>query len=68
MALIWVKATELGFDGMQRRRVGVKFQTEEKKFSAKWMKKINAPRDEDEDVAEDKPTAKAGRASDKSPI
>ncbi len=75
MALIWVKATELGFDGMQRRKEGERFQIEEKKFSERWMKKVKPPREEDDELEpevqekrEEKMKAKAGRASDKSPI
>lgn len=75
MALIWVKATQTGFDGMQRHREGHKFQVDEKAFSEKWMKKIKTPieRDEDELDADlgpkGKPKGKAvPRASDESKI
>ena len=79
MALIWVKAIRVGFDGMQRRKVDTKFQIVDKKFSEKWMKKIKAPTTHDEDdlVEPDMPTsastdkgkAKAGgRVSDESKI
>jgi hypothetical protein len=55
MARIWVKALALGFDGMQRRKDGEKFQVGEKAFSPKWMKKIKTPEPETDpdDLEED---------------
>ena len=59
---MWVKATALGFDGLQRRRPGEKFELHpvttkdkegnaitiepEQRFSKKWMKKCKAPQPE----------------------
>jgi len=71
VATILVEATELGFDGMQRRRTGQRFEIQDTQFSRRWMKrvKVRAQEDEDEDIP--RPTkgkSKPGRVSDESKI
>jgi hypothetical protein len=71
MATITVKATQLGYYGMQRRKEGERFEIEEAAFSGKWMKKVKpALRDEDEDAptVNVPPRRGGGRASDESKI
>lgn len=70
---ITVKATNLGYYGLKRRKVGDVFEIEhEKDFSKKWMKKVKDEPESAEDkrhakeeAAEDKRHAKEGAAEDK---
>lgn len=74
MATITVEATELGFDGMQRRRKGDRFEINEDAFSKRWMKRVKARAVHEEDEEEEerrtqkKGKGKAGRVSDESKI
>lgn len=50
MAMISVKATRMGYYGLQRRREGDRFEVEEELFSSTWMKRVKAqPRDDEDD-------------------
>ena len=72
---IHVKATRLGYFGMQRIREGETFEVpNEAAFSERWMKKVKAKvRDEDEETespvrATSKARPTASRASDQAKI
>ena len=68
-----VRATELGYYGMERRDVGAVFEIRsEAAFSPRWMEKVKAGpvdraegQDEGQDAVEASPARKRTRESDK---